>query len=300
MNKNILSAGLYALLFLVAQLPSADACTLWGATGARTRSGGTLIAKNRDKEPSQHGELRIVTRKGRRFLGLYYTGADRRRVIAGGINARGLCVLGASAGSVPRQKRNTGGQGLSEHILTSFDSVDAVLKNQKIFADTHPIFYIIGDRSKIATVEVAPGGKFSVRSTDNGFLCHTNHYIGERLLRANEKIGTSSLARLKRIRQLMTTHASPFTLDDFKTFSEDGHGGPDRSIWRTGSTPERERTLATWIVSIPRNDSPTLYVKLANIGEPERTYNLNLDSSFWAEHTRSGPLHGNALTVGAR
>jgi isopenicillin-N N-acyltransferase like protein len=293
MDRRILSVTLYALLFLLAPVTYLTACTLWGATGARTKDGGTLIAKNRDKEPSQHGELRTVVRKGHRFLGLYYTDVEKRRSIAGGINDSGLCLLGASAGSVPREERNKGGRGLSEHILTSFDSVDAVLKNQKMFAGTHPVFYIIGDRSKIATVEVAPGGKFRVRSTDNGILCHTNHYLDEKLLRANDKIGTSSLARLKRIQELMTTHASPFTLEDFITFSEDRHDGPDRSIWRTGSTPDKERTLATWIASIPKNGSPALYVKLANTGEPERTYNLKLDSSFWATHTRSDPLHSN-------
>ena len=179
MHRRILSATLYAILLLLAPVTYLTACTLWAAAGARTSDGGTLIAKNRDKDPSQHGELRIVTRKGRRFLGLYYTDTDERRSIAGGINDRGLCILGASAGSVPREERNKGGRGLSKHILTSFGSVDAVLKNQKIFAGTHPVFYIIGDRLKIATVEVAPGGKFRVRSTDNGILCHTNHYLDE-------------------------------------------------------------------------------------------------------------------------
>jgi len=293
MGRRILSAALYVLFFLFTHATSLKACTLWAAAGASTKDGGTLIAKNRDKEPSQHGELRVVARKGHRFLGLYYADAEKRRSIAGGINETGLCLLGASAGSVPREERNKGGRGLSEHILISFNSVDAVLKNQKIFAGTHPVFYIIGDRSKIATVEVAPGGKFRVRSTDNGILCHTNHYLDEKFLRANDKIGTSSLARLKRILQLMTTHASPFTFEDFKTFSEDRHDGPDRSIWRTGSTPEKERTLATWIASIPRKGPPALYVRLANTGEPQRTYTLKLDSSFWARHTLSGPLRNN-------
>ncbi len=294
MHAKILSGVLYALLFLLARVGPGEPCTLWAATGSRTANGGTLIAKNRDKEPSQHGELRVVRGKQHRFLGLYYTDAKGRRSIAGGINDKGLCLLGASAGSVPRGERNTGGRGLSEHILASFDSVDAVLKKQKMFACTHPVFYIIGDGSKIATVEIAPRSEFSVKVTDNGILYHTNHYLDEKLAGANAAIGKSSLARLNRIRQLMTAQASPFTIRGFKTFSEDRHDGPDRSIWRTGGAPDKERTLATWIAYIPKKGPPTLYVKLANTGEQRRTYDLKLDSSFWAKHPLSDPLRNNA------
>lgn len=285
MHVNILPVVSCALFFFFAHASPASPCTLWAAAGSRTTDGGTLIAKNRDKEPSQHGELRVFRGKGHRFLGLYYTDVKGRRSIAGGINDAGLCILGASAGSAPRGEKNKGGKGLSEHILASFDSVDAVLKKQKMFAGTHPVFYIIGDGSKIATVEVAPEGEFSVRVANDGILYHTNHYLDEKLSPSNAAIGKSSRARLNRIRHLVTTQASPFTIRDFKRFSEDRHDGPDRSIWRTGGKPDKERTLATWIASIPKKGPPALYVKLANTGERQRTYNLKLDSAFWANGT---------------
>lgn len=285
MHGKTLSAALYTLIFLLAHTSPGRTCTLWAAAGSRAAEGGTLVAKNRDKEPSQRGELRVVSGRGHRFLGLYYTDADGRRSIAGGINDNGLCILGASAGSVPRDERNKGGKGLSEHILASFGSVDAVLEKQKMFAGTHPVFYMIGDGSKIATVEVAPGGEFSVKVTANGILYHTNHYLDEKLAGANASIGKSSRARLNRIRRLMKGQTSPFTVRDFKRFGEDRHDGPDRSIWRTGGKPDKERTLATWIAYIPKKGPPALYVKLANTGEGQRTYNLRLDSGFWANGT---------------
>lgn len=285
MHANVLSVAFCALLFFLAHANPGEPCTLWAAAGARTNDGGTLIAKNRDKEPGQRGELRVVTGKRHRFLGLYYTDARGRSSIAGGINDKGLCILGASAGSVPRGERNKGGKGLSEHILASFDSVDAALEKQKMFAGAHPVFYMIGDSSKIATIEVAPKGEISVKVTADGILYHTNHYLDGKLAGANAAIGKSSLARLERIRRLMTDRASPFTIRDFKTFSEDRRDGPDRGIWRTGGAPDKERTLATWIASIPKKGPPALYVKLANSGEPRRTYDLKLDSEFWANGT---------------
>ena len=122
-----------------------------------------------------------------------------------------------------------------------------------------------------------------MRVKEHGILFHANHYIEEKLLWANEKIGRSSHMRLHRIRHLLRTHSSPFTIEDFIAFSEDREHGPDNSIWRTGSSPKKRRTLATWIASIPKSDYPVLYVKLANPDEPERTYNVNLDSSFWTK-----------------
>jgi hypothetical protein len=73
----------------------------------------------------------------------------------------------------------------------------------------------------------------------------------------------------------------PLTMEDFIKFSGDKNDGPDNSIWRTGSTPQKTRTLATWIVEIPKNDVPTLYVKCANPGEEEKTYEVKLEDKLW-------------------
>jgi len=283
-SYKIFFIAVFWLIFLIVPDFPAQACTLWAAAGERSRDGATLIAKNRDWQPNQRVELRGITpEQGLRFLGLLPFQAGKRRGVAAGINEKGLAIVSASAGSVPHKKRNVGTKGLNKLILTSFDTVDAVLRKRELFSRSRPVFYVIADKSKIALIEVALRGEMSVRVKEHGILFHTNHYIDQKLLWANEKIGKSSQMRLHRIRHLLTTHSSPFTIEDFMAFSEDRNDGPDNSIWRTGSSPKERRTLATWIVSISKGDHPVLYVRLANPDEPERTYNVNLDSSFWTK-----------------
>ncbi len=267
---------------LLALASPAQACTLWAAAGSRTSDGGTLIAKNRDLHP-QADVLKVVTpQAGYRYLGLFFIEGSRQGVTAG-INERGLVIVGALAGSVPKSIRDQGEKNLLKKVLTAFDSVDAVAACREIFAASHPVFYLLADRAKIATVEVAPHGRVDFHVTDNGDLFHTNHYLSDRLRRANQKIGASSRIRLHRLQELLLRQVRPMSLEDFITLSEDRHDGPDNSIWRTGSSPTKTRTLATWIVSTPKNDVPSLYVKLANPDEPEKIVRLKLDPAFWAK-----------------
>lgn len=268
-------------LLLALALP-AQACTLWAAAGSRTSDGGTLIAKNRDLHP-QADVLKVVTPPtGYRYLGLFFIEGMRQGVTAG-INERGLVIVGALAGSIPKSIRYQGEKNLLKKVLTAFDSVDAVAACREIFAASHPVFYLLADRTKIALVEVAPHGGVDFQVKDNGELFHTNHYLSDRLCGANRKIGASSRIRLQRIQELLFRQVRPMSLEDFITLSADRHNGPDNSIWRTGSSPTKTRTLATWIVSTPKNDVPSLYVKLANPGEPEKIVRLRLDPAFWAQ-----------------
>ena len=62
--------------------------------------------------------------------------------------------------------------------------------------------------------------------------------------------------------------------------SADREGGPDNAIWRTGSTPVKERTLSSWIVYSPADGPPELYVKIANPQEEERIQRLNFKDLF--------------------
>jgi hypothetical protein len=172
-------------------------------------------------------------------------------------------------------------EDLTERLLTSFDSVNAVLSVKEFFQNSHPAIYIIGDASKIASVEVAPGGKTSVAIKENGILAFTNHYTDTDLLGANERSSRSSFARLKRINYLIGRHTSPFTLDDFIAFSNDRNGGSEGALWTARTLTGKIRTLASWIVYLPANGFPELYVKLANPDEPENTQRITLDSAFW-------------------
>ena len=58
--------------------------------------------------------------------------------------------------------------------------------------------------------------------------------------------------------------------------STDQSDGPDNSIWRAGSTLEKERTLSTWIAETPLQGYPRIYIKLANPGEESKNIILRL------------------------
>lgn len=269
------------LLLLEAFAAGASACTCWCAAGERALGGGTILAKNRDWEP-QRDELKVVAPTGGlRYVALVAMPDGGKRRVVAGVNEKGLAVVSLSASSVPKKDRMIGAGGLNEKLLAGFDSVDAALGQKELLSAHRPAFLMLADGKRIAEVEIAPRGGVAVRVTDNGTLCHTNHYLDPKFLWANSKIGKSSATRLDRIRELVGGHPSPFGMEDFIAFSGDRHDGPDDSIWRTGSTPEKTRTLAGWIVAMPRNGVPSLYVKLANPGEKERVYRVKLDETVW-------------------
>jgi hypothetical protein len=201
--------------------------------------------------------------------------------VIGGVNEKGLTVVNAAAGSVPKNKRDTATEDLSEMLLTTFSTVADVLSHRHAFEASHPAFYIIADSDATALIEVAPGGSISKKTVSRGTLSHTNHYVDRKLLRANEQTSRSSQARLRRIGRLLAAHRPPFTLNDFIVISDDRTGGPDNSIWRTGGPGRKVKTLGTFIVSAPRGGPPELFARIVRQGEEKDVYRLTLDSAFW-------------------
>ncbi len=259
------------------------ACTLWAAAGEKVRGQGTILAKNRDYKPEK-SELRlIIPDKGFKYLGIFPVEGSGFQGLVAGVNEKGLAIVSATAGSISKTKRNKGTKGLNERILASFESVDSVTADTAMLKKSHPVFYMVADKNKAAVIEVATDGKTAVKTVENGILFHTNHYLDELLTNANEKIGTSSLKRLDRIGYLLKNHSEQFSMEDFILFGSDTAEGPDNSIWRTGGSPKKERTLATWIVLIPKQGNPELYIKFANPGQPEFELDMKLDTSFWTE-----------------
>ena len=243
--------------------------------------GGSLIAKNRDWTPEPSAVRLVHPEAGFRSLGLFPIRDGKQRSIVAGVNEKGLVIVTASASSVPEADRGKGGSGLTRQLLTVFSTVEDVQVNKSVFARTHPSMFLIADRRQTAWIEVAPEGRFSIRTIKKGVLTHTNHYLDETLIDVNGKIGRSSRTRLGRIGELLDRRTAPLTLEDFIAFSQDRNDGPDDSLWRTGSKPDGRRTLASWIVSLPPAAPPELFVRLANPGEPERTMKMTLDGPFW-------------------
>lgn len=274
-------AGIAFFTVLVFGLSQAGCgCTIWASAGETVEGGGAIIAKNRDNTSSLHTRLRLVfPAKGLRFLGILDVEADGYVVAA--INEKGLVVVNASANSVPRKKRHVATEDVTERILVTFDSVDALLKEKDLFRKTHPALYIVADAVKIMSVEVTPGGRVSVQVKEKGTLAFTNHYIGEDVVDANERMSRESLLRLSRINVLCGRGERSHTMDDFISMSRDDNGGSPGAVMRRPRKDSRIRTLATWIVRLEPGVSPQLYVHLLNAEDRPRTYTVKLDESFW-------------------
>jgi hypothetical protein len=283
----------FLILGLVFLLPAArlSACTLWAAAGDSVSGGGTLIAKNRDQNPGQINRPEIISGSGCKFLALAKVNSNGSLEVTAGINERGLCAVASTAGTAAETK--TGRAGLMRRILGECKSVDEVIEKKRLFSEIHPCNYLFADKEKILLVEIAPDGKFSMKSEKTGVFCQTNHYVLDDMLDCNAKRpAESSVRRLQRIRELTSAPGRKFQMRDFIFFSHDQNDGPDDSIWRTGSSPKRNRTLASWVAEIPENGPPKVWMRTANSGEKEMTYNITLDKNLWEKGLPAAAVNG--------
>lgn len=270
---------------------SAWPCTLFGLAGDAVANGGTLLLKNRDWRPDHVQEVAAVApRTGYRYVGLFARGGEAPGLKAG-VNQPGLTVVTATAGSIPRGERRgeAGMGGILRKLLTECGSVDEALARTDLFGRAKPCLFLLGDRTGLARVEVAPGGRFAVSRTRNGALIQTNHYLQPSLADANIRIGASSQASYERIRELLDRLPRPADLDTLERLSRDTAGGPDNGIWRTGTTPTTTRTVATFAVAMPPSGPGRLRVRLADPGQAERTVEMVLDARAFEPATTVSP-----------
>ena len=285
-----MGAGGKVLLILVSWLllagapapQPAQACTLFAAAGRSVRGGGTIIVKNRDRDPLA-SELKVFAPKeGYRFLGLVSRDSPGGPAVAG-INEKGLVVVDATPSSLPPQEEeDCRAVPLTQALLSRCASVAEVLAQKELFRASYPVFEMVADQRQVAVIEIAPEGRVSIKVRDQGTLCHTNHYLARQLLWANQRACESSRVRSCRIEDLLAGVGKPFTFADFLAFSQDRHAGPDNSINRLGSTPPKTRTLATFAVQLGEG-APHVFVRMSNPGEPDKIVNLRLETAWWAK-----------------
>ena len=238
--------------------------------------------KNRDWEPNQHQVIKFVPAKYcYSYFGLYAEGKSAG--MKAGINEKGLVVVSATAGSIPSKERKNmpNKAGSLTKLLKECASVEEALLRTDLFLG--PKILMLADKKTIATVEIGPEGKFSIEQKENDYLCHTNHFVAEDMLQFNKKIGQSSATRYDRICQLLDNASLPFSVDSFLNFSSDRNDGPDDSIFRTGSTPVKVRTMAVWTVQIPKQGSPEVYIRILNPNEEEKSCRIVADDFFSAQ-----------------
>ena len=282
-------AAAVAVVWSLIFAPVAQACTLWAAAGDAVQGGGTLLVKNRDWAPGNDQTVDVVTpAKGYRYLALIAhdppvaQGKAKTRVVAG-MNEKGLVVVNASADAVPKAERLAmpSNQRLMRALLAESDSVDAALANPGAFLG--PRFLMLADAKKVAIVEIGGEGQHSVSVKENGVVTHTNHYLDPAMSQWNKRLGTSSTTRHARIDKLLHDAKGPFTLENFIALSKDRADGPDNSIFRTGSTPKKNRTLAVFAVHVPKSGEPELYVRLLTEGKPEEAKRYKASELFAKE-----------------
>lgn len=268
------------LIAVAATNLTAEACTLWSANGVTVKGGGSLIVKNRDGVPDHHETIKLVTPdNGYKYIGLFATDGKYPGLKAG-VNDHGLVVVSATAGGIPAAERRTmpHTSGLLSKLLRECRSVDEALVRSELFWG--PQMLMIADRHKIASIEIGSEGRFAVTEKDGGILYHTNHYLDPSMLEFNHSIGESSRTRYERIGQLLSEPARTYDLDTFIGFSNDRNDGPDNSIFRVGSTPQKTRTVAVWAVSISPAGPDELYVRILNPDEPEQVFRMNIPDVF--------------------
>jgi hypothetical protein len=278
-----LAWALSVLLFFAGAGP-AWACTLFGLAGPDVAGGGTLLVKNRDWRPNQTQRLALVVPEdGHRYLGLFADGG-RASGLKAGVNAAGLTVVSATAGSVPREARRlaAGMGGVLRRLLHECGSVAEAVARTDLFSRAKPCFYMLSDRRELARIEIGPGGRFAVTRAARGALWQTNHYLEPALAADNHTIGVSSWTRAARIEALLDALPRPANLAGLLALSRDSAGGPDNGIWRTGGAPTATRTLATFAVAMPPAGPGTLSLRLADPGMPERVQTVILDAAAFA------------------
>ncbi len=259
------------------------ACTLWGAAGSDAL-GGTIVCKNRDWKPDHVQVLKMRrSAEGYAYFGLGTVYGDKSSEgVAAGVNEKGLTAFTAAT-SLPSSmwKDQRVNRNVTSFLLQGYASCDEVLaKRDAIFSAMRPAFIMIADRRKILMVEVGLGGKYALKTIENGVVAHANHFLDETLAEFNVNVGESSRTRQDRIQQLLTISPKPCTTDTFAVMSKDQHDGPDNSLWRTGKVA---RTLSSWIVENPAQGAPRLRVVITNPGQKEETQVFVLDERFWRE-----------------
>ena len=282
----------FTILFFMLQClypPLLWACTLWAAAGSKVKGEGTLIAKNRDWRPNCKQVLKLITPdKGFRYYGLFEEGNEESGIKMG-INEHGLVVISARAIISKKERQSMSRtQGVNRLLLTSCATIEDALKRTDIFEGAR--FLLMADKKEIALAEIGITGGCVIDKTDNGVLYHTNHFVEPGLMvyspdrftgtRIDRYIG--SVERYEQIHELMHDK-NRFEMRDFIEISQSQNGGPDRSIWRKGTTSQSIRTLSSWIVYQPRGGKPVLYIRIADPGEDIKERLISLPEIFKRE-----------------
>lgn len=277
------------------------ACTLWAVSGPDVQGGGTLLVKNRDFPPGHPTHFALVApENGYRILAMLSAFKGGTTVV-GGVNEKGLAMVTATVGTLDRTERlrRTREYGLRppiRRILARYASLRELLDDPKALEGTPPVFALIADATGVAVLE-SSGLGWRVQAVPQGEIAtHTNHPILFGLPDIQDRPDApGSLARLARIRALLAGLPKPATLSTVAALSRDAAAGPDNSIFRTGSTPDKARTVGMLAVHLPPDGgAPVIMLRVVDpVDGREAEETLRLDAAFW----NAAPPPGNARVL---
>jgi len=263
-SRAVAALALLALLLLVRA--EAPACTLWSLSGQEVAGGGAILVKNRDFTPDHPNHFALVTpRQGYRLAAMVSVNPEGRSQVVGGVNEKGLAIVTATVGTLPRDERRAriserGLESAARAILARYASVDEVLADREGQARLAPVFALLADARRTAVLESSGTACVVEPLPADRSGAHTNHPLlpgapGDIRLRPDAR---GSVARLGRIRELLAQAPKPLGLDAAAAYARDAVAGPDESIFRTGSAPGKPRTLGMLAVWLPpgRREGP--------------------------------------------
>lgn len=265
-----------------------QACTQWASLGSANQSDALLFVKNRDAPLHSWQQLQLISPpQGYRYLALRYKNQPSDPVfqyISAGINQAGLTIGDNDIGT-SQTFGNAPGSDIMQAILQHYASVDAVLKDQQaLFSHSAAQNLLIADRNQVISVEITPEGRYAILGpVKQGILFHTNHYLTYDFMIDNDPVSPSTCMRYNRIAELLQSSQTPYTVQQCKAFATDQHEhNPDGSI-DTNDSILRKVTLATWIVAIPKEGAPVLYLQQRNPEQAKRNIRWVLDQAFWQQ-----------------
>lgn len=267
---------------------SSFACTDYASVNGANNT--VMITKNRDEYPDLQSILAVHPDQGYGFMGLFsQQKAGTPYAVRAAINQYGLSIVNMGAAVLKGYpgydpNRYDDGDDFMRAVLTQYKTISEVLANLPALTAAHPYpeFYLLADTEQTALVELAPNHQYFVTVSNSAPLYHTNNYESPGFAKYNMFYAESSMNRYSRIADLMNSTPN-YSLDTFITFAHDHVAGSNDSIFRTGIEPNTPQTLATFIASIPKDQSaPTVYIQFypkSNLSGPAYTYTLN--PQFW-------------------
>lgn len=231
-----------------------EGCTTFVASARGTSAGQVLIGQNSDVEPELEEfayVLRLEPDEKPALLMWTFGGMIGYH----GLNAAGIAHFANSLGGGPAWKRGLPHYPLKRMMLEQRSLRDVLEALTRVPVCSSGNYVLCDGMGRIADVELTPAGLALLDDQGEGFIAHSNHFVGAAFAcRATDTASVpDSRPRLTRMRTLLAERFGKLTVEDLKTFlaDHDGaptsicrhpHDGPDHS-----SVSSRGRTVASLI-----------------------------------------------------